>query len=810
MLSIRMVLRAEFRRRWLSWLALAMLVAVTGGTVLAGISAGARTTTAFPSFVSRYGYDAGVFGTKPFPKKFAHLHSVRYMAASTYYFNGNVTVNGHFVPNQYVNVLGLPTSHLGDTVKLLSGRWPGGPNEVLVGFSLEERYGVRIGSTITVPLYSPSQRNAIFNDNVAPVARGPKVTFRVVGIEASLLDFPSTSPMYSIYTDKAFNQGLGRHVAFAYFAQFRLVGGESALPKFQPLVNHTSGQGTFFAESEDTNESAIQASIHPQAVGWWLFALFAALAGLVLVAQALSRQSLVEKESYPTLSALGVRPRQLFGLGMLRAAAIGVVGAVGALALELLVSPLAPVGEARAATPSPGFNFDGPVLGLGLVSIILVVPLVATYSAWRAAQVHTAGLGGGSPQVRVGSPIVTSVAKMGAPPSVLIGVRNALERGKGRSSVPVVTALVGTVVAVAALVATTVFGASLSNLVATPRLYGANWQVNLENVPTAKLHVMMTALKHDPSVKRITYGSYGKYFTVAGVPVETIYMESFKGPMVFTLVNGHYPAGNGQIDLGSTTLAKTGLHVGDRAVASVINRQGKKLTGHVRVVGTVVIPPSFGIGGLGVGAVIAIPSLESLACPKGSAQKACEDKLAKMIGGNSWSVEIGVANDKAGRATADRLDREFAGYLNVQNVPTNLVNFGQAVDFPLLLGVTLALFGAATLVHVLFVSVARRRRQFALLKVLGFVRRQVQWALCWQAMTVAVVGVVIGVPAGIAIGQIVWRDFATSLGALPLAVVPVGSIVLLGVVIVVGAVALAFVPAMLAARVQPAEALREA
>jgi putative ABC transport system permease protein len=148
--------------------------------------------------------------------------------------------------------------------------------------------------------------------------------------------------------------------------------------------------------------------------------------------------------------------------------------------------------------------------------------------------------------------------------------------------------------------------------------------------------------------------------------------------------------------------------------------------------------------------------------------------------------------------------------LNVQNVPTNLVNFGQAVDFPLLLGVTLALFGAATLVHVLFVSVARRRRQFALLKVLGFVRRQVQWALCWQAMTVAVVGVVIGVPAGIAIGQIVWRDFATSLGALPLAVVPVGSIVLLGVVIVVGAVALAFVPAVLAARVQPAEALREA
>ena len=46
-----------------------------------------------------------------------------------------------------------------------------------------------------------------------------------------------------------------------------------------------------------------------------------------------------------------------------------------------------------------------------------------------------------------------------------------------------------------------------------------------------------------------------------------------------------------------------------------------------------------------------------------------------------------------------------------------LINFGEAVSFPLLFGVALSLFGAATLVHLLLVSVSRRRAEAGLLKV---------------------------------------------------------------------------------------------
>ena len=130
-------------------------------------------------------------------------------------------------------------------------------------------------------------------------------------------------------------------------------------------------------------------------------------------------------------------------------------------------------------------------------------------------------------------------------------------------------------------------------------------------------------------------------------------------------------------------------------------------------------------------------------------------------------MAVAIAPGPAGRPALARFERQFSENVNELSVPVNLVNFGQAVDFPLLLGVTLALFGAATLAHLLFVSVARRRRQVALLKVLGFVRRQVLATTCWQALTVVVIGLVIGVPVGIAVGESVWRTFASHLGAVP-------------------------------------------
>ncbi len=530
MRSVGVVFRAEFLRRWGSWLALSLLVALIGGTVLAGVSTARRTSSAFAGFTKRYGYDAELFSTAALPKGFFDLPYVEEVTREVYYANGNGIAGGHFVPNQYLNVAGLPTSHQSDTIKLLSGRLPTGQRDAVIGFSMQQQYGLKIGSTVTVPFYKKSDSTALLTSNAYVKPDGPRVSFRVVGVEVSQTDFPTASPTYTLITSPGFDRGLGRTTYTAEFDQVRLRGGQTTCRCCRStsiIISRPRDSSTCKTKIPARRRSRSRSS--PRSTGWWLFALFALLAGLALVGQALSRQSLVERESYPTLAALGLRPRQLFGLGMVRAAAIGVAGALGAVALAFAASPLTPIGEARAAEPTQGFAFNVAVFGFGILAIVAVVSALALLPSWRAAQSFGATNTRDEPVSRSNA-AVAMVARTGAPPSVLVGVRNALERGRGRSSVPVATALVGATVAVMALVATTVFGASLNHLVRTPPLYGQNWQLDLGSMTTPQLDRALATLKPNRRVTNITWGFAGKYVRVGSVVVEGVFVTSAKGP----------------------------------------------------------------------------------------------------------------------------------------------------------------------------------------------------------------------------------------------------------------------------------------
>src|SRR5579863_9562710 len=157
MRSILVVFRAELVRRWTSWLALSLLVTLIGGTALAGVSTAQRTSSAFSSFTHRYGYDAEVVSSYPLAKGYFNLPYVSKFTSELYYGNGNGSTRGQFIPDQDLNVQGLPSSNLSTTIKLLSGRFPVGVHEALVGFSMQQQFGIQIGSIVTVPLYKKSQ-----------------------------------------------------------------------------------------------------------------------------------------------------------------------------------------------------------------------------------------------------------------------------------------------------------------------------------------------------------------------------------------------------------------------------------------------------------------------------------------------------------------------------------------------------------------------------------------------------------------------------------------------------------------------------
>jgi FtsX-like permease family len=813
-LSVWTAFRAEGRRRWASWLAIAALIAIVGGTVLTGASAARRTDAAYPGFLSQYGYDAEAYSSAlTIPSKVLHLPNVKSVRQEPFYVTGNISVDGQLVPSNDLTIVGLPSDPTSDLVKLVTGRLPSAPDEAAVGYAMQQQYHLHVGSTIPVPLYTLAQRREVLeNTTGTPTPFGPTIRLHVVGVVAGVSDFPTSVPMYTLYVGRGFEDTFGRHTVAASLGFMRLVHGAADVPRLTYDVNHVPVSGGFVGvQALSAFIGATEGSIRPQATGWWLFALFALLAGLALVGQALSRQSIEEREAYPSLSAIGYRPVQLFGIGMARAVAVGVVGALGALLVTTALSPATPVGEARVAEPQHGVVVDPVVFGLGGLAVVVTVLLLGALPAWRAAQVkrlrqrRDQAVGHGT------SRVVGALARTGAPPSVLVGVRHALERGRGRTSVPVATALVGTAAAIVALVAASVFGASLSTLVSTPRLYGQDVQIAMSGFSGQFAKSVGARLQDDPEVTGVTAALIGKYVTVNHVSVSSIIALPLKGPMVFSLIQGHDPSGAGEIALGTQTMRSAGVHVGSIATVSVITPSGATRTGAFRVVGSMAFPPVLSTGGgLGVGAVIPLSGVQSFLCPPGPVQTECNfnHKIYNPSFTN-WGVAIRVAPGAAGRATVASLERRYALFLSVLTVPTNLVNFGQAVNFPALLGITLAVFGAATLAHLLLVSASRRRREFALLKVLGFVRRQIRVSVSWQATTVAAVGIVVGIPLGIVVGNLAWQAFASNLGAVPLTVVPVGLVALVGGGALLLGNLLAVGPASFAARARPAAALRE-
>ena len=67
MRAVALVLRVRLRQHWKSWLALAALVALVGGFVMAAAVTGRRTAAALPDFTARHGYDALVYSGQPLP-----------------------------------------------------------------------------------------------------------------------------------------------------------------------------------------------------------------------------------------------------------------------------------------------------------------------------------------------------------------------------------------------------------------------------------------------------------------------------------------------------------------------------------------------------------------------------------------------------------------------------------------------------------------------------------------------------------------------------------------------------------------------
>jgi ABC-type lipoprotein release transport system permease subunit len=159
-------------------------------------------------------------------------------------------------------------------------------------------------------------------------------------------------------------------------------------------------------------------------------------------------------------------------------------------------------------------------------------------------------------------------------------------------------------------------------------------------------------------------------------------------------------------------------------------------------------------------------------------------------------------------AEISHLQQEFPRQV-LQHVEAQDVENLQRVDsLPALLAALLAFLALATLTHVLITSVRRRRRDYAVLKAMGFERTQLAGAVVWNTWLLAALGVALGIPIGVVLGRSLWRFVTNQIGSVQPPIVParILAIAVIGTAFI--ATAVAVVPAWLAARTQSASALR--
>jgi len=336
------------------------------------------------------------------------------------------------------------------------------------------------------------------------------------------------------------------------------------------------------------------------------------------------------------------------------------------------------------------------------------------------------------------------------------------------------------------MTATTV-ASSVDHLLATPRLYG--WthdaQIGVVGLP-AFAGLVVPALEDNDAVAGIAAGTVTD-LDVAGLRVSAFALDPVLGSLRQGFLEGRAPRRADEIALGTQTLRDTGIGIGDRVPV----RLGGATT-RMLVVGRKVFPDIGDNGQLGRGAQITFAALHHL----------LPDAPANIV---LVKFAQGADTDRA----LTELQQALAPLpLHSPEPPTDLTSFGRVDDLPTILAAIMLLVAAAALTHTMLTSIRRRRREFAILRTLGWVGRDVTTTVSVQATTFAVVALCLGIPFGIVTARVAWTTVADLLGVPAEQVTSIPAVAVAALAVVAVANLAALLPARLAHRTGPATTFR--
>ena len=486
---------------------------------------------------------------------------------------------------------------------------------------------------------------------------------------------------------------------------------------------------------------------------------------------------------------------------MLPASVVTVVGALAAALVAVAVSPLLPIGIARRSDPNPGFHVDWVVLGLGVVALGVLVPAIALVAAIRTSRAP-------STRVRTARPWLSErLARAGLAPSFTNGVRMTFERPPAERSLRTRSAFVGAIFGVAGITAVVVLATSLGHLASTPRLYG--WTFDFEApddtfATRCGTHADRAdfGLHAQPGVGAVAVVCFGNIH-VDGRATTGWALTPVRGTIGPEVVAGRAPRRANEVALGRDTLDALHKRIGDTVHA------GEELAPRgYHVVGRVVFPRISGqeLQPLADGAMFTDAGFRPLTVRNENLSRYLVGRFAP--GADSRAVVTRVSNMPAfhpGQGANVLVGDQGA---RVASVPPEITRLRDVGWFAPTLGGLLALLALIAVGHALVTGVRRRRHEFAVLKTVGFRRRQVRASIAWHATLLAAVGVIVGVPLGVVVGRFAWKLLANDLGVSTTAWIPAVAPLLTVAVVLAVVNLVAVIPSRTAAATPTAVALR--
>lgn len=731
---VRVLALKELRTRWRG-LVLVGLVAVLWVTVTMSAVAGARRTA---SVVERFqrttmASDAtySIAGDRDGGALFEAIMQRPEVATADVLWSAST--GRLFDEGLWVTMLAGTEGRWGrefDLPVLVRGRLadPHSISEVVVTRGVSEVLDVDVGDRLQLPTWDHATLDAWFEVRGAfPPFDGPLLELDIVGVVefASSLSATKEESLFVLVTpaflDK-WQSALGENGTTVIVAFDDPATDPSLLVS---SLTSSVGFPVDVVSADQAYASHLHDSAKASTVGLIVLAAAVALVGGFVVALGIGREVRRAVANCEPLRALGATPQQRILVMATPIAVVGMSAAMCSVALSVWASRLFPVGPVRAAEPLPGTWADVPVLaGSALfVAFMLIVAAVCTLRRDRSWSRRAASIARPTAFVR----------SLG--PAALVGHINAVGTRQARLTILAAT------VTIAGLCSTAWFTQSLHDLRDAESRWGYTWTSSPElNFAAELADERYSDLAEHPDVASVGFVESA----VTGIAHTTVVISAFRpfrGEMTKPwLIAGRLPVGSREVALGERTARSLGVSIGD--VVPVYSEFAAPV--EWEVVGLVVPPYASASTETGSGAYTTIYNFDQLRFPFENTVRVL---AVEYRDGVSWdAVESDVTN---------RLDFRFENRSHA-HTPRSITDIVGASVVVLWLFV---FFGLLGLLAILLTSArhgTRHGRELAILRTLGFTRRNVHRSLLAEAVTVTSIAAVFGVALGLIAGARVW------------------------------------------------------